>query len=483
MDMMSRQRFLRTAGSAAAYSLSRITAGRAAPAPQHPNILLALADDWGWPHSPLYGDKVVRTPAFERLAREGVLFTQAYCTTPSCSPSRAAILTGQTPHRLEEGGNLWGFLPSKFPVYTDILESQGYHVGFTRKGWGPGSLEGSGRTRNPAGPQYKDFETFFREKPGGKRFCFWFGSTDPHRPYEKGSGAASGLNPRNVQVPPFLPDTPEVRSDILDYYFEVQRFDREVDEILKRLESAGELDNTLVVMTGDNGMPFPRAKANVYGFGTHLPLAIRWPARVKGGRVGNEFVSFADFAPTFLEAAGLEPPPGMTGISLLGLLTGRTARHREMVFLERERHANVRRGDLSYPCRAVRTREFLYIRNLRPERWPAGDPEKYVAVGPFGDVDGSPSKDVILARREEPAMARFFQLAFGKRPAEELYDLGKDPGELNNVASRPEYATAKKNLRARLDKWMKETGDPRAVSEDEPWDRYPYFGDRPQGRG
>lgn len=483
MEMMSRQKFLRTAGSAAAYSLSQVTSGRAAPAPQRPNILLAIADDWGWPHSPLYGDKVVRTPAFERVAREGVLFTQAHCTTPSCSPSRAAILTGQTPHRLEEGGNLWGCLPSKFPVYTDVLERQGYHVGFTRKGWGPGSLEGSGRTRNPAGPQFKDFETFFREKPGGKPFCFWFGSTDPHRPYETGSGAASGMNPRDVQVPSFLPDTPEVRGDILDYYFEVQRFDREVGEILKRLESAGELDNTLVVITGDNGMPFPRAKANVYGFGTHLPLAIRWPMRIKGGRVVSDFASFADFAPTFLEAAGLKPLREMTGISLLGLLTGSTARHRDRVFLERERHANVRRGDLSYPCRAVRTREFLYIRNLRPERWPAGDPEKYVAVGPFGDVDGSPTKDVILARRDEPAMSRFFRLAFDKRPAEELYDLGKDPGELNNVASRPEYATVKKNLRAGLDNWMKETGDPRAVSEGDPWDRYPYFGDRPQAKG
>ncbi len=483
MEMISRQKFLRTASSAAAYSLSQIAAGRTGPVPQRPNILLAIADDWGWPHSPLYGDKVVRTPTFERVASEGVLFTQAYCTTPSCTPSRAAILTGQTPHRLEEGGNLWGFLPSRFPVYTDMLEREGYHVGFTRKGWGPGSLEGSGRTRNPAGPQFKDFETFLGEKPSGKPFCFWFGSTDPHRPYEKGSGAASGMDPRDVQVPPFLPDTPEVRSDILDYYFEVQRYDREAGEILRRIDSAGELENTLVVMTGDNGMPFPRAKANLYGFGTHLPLAIRWPARVTGGRVVNEFASFVDFAPTFLEAAGLEPPREMTGISLLGLLTGHTARHRDLVFLERERHANVRRGDLGYPCRAVRTREFLYIRNLRPERWPAGDPEKYVEVGPFGDVDGSPSKDVILARREEPAMSRFFRLAFDKRPAEELYDLTKDPGELNNIASRPEYATVKKTLRARLDNWMKDTGDPRAVSKGDPWDRYPYFGGRPRPKG
>ena len=431
---------------------------QAAPLAARPNILFALADDWGWPHSPLYGDKVARTPTFERVAREGVLFTQAYCATPSCTPSRASILTGQTPHRLEEGGNLWSFLPSKFPVYPDLLEQAGYHVGFERKGWGPGTLEGSGRTRNPAGPQFKNFETFLRGKPADRPFCFWFGSTDPHRPYEAGSGAASGMNPRDVQVPPFLPDTPEVRGDMLDYYFEVQRFDRETGEILKLLESTGELDNTLVVMTGDNGMPFPRAKANLYGYGTHLPLAVRWPARARGGRVVNEFVSFTDYAPTFLEAAGLKPLPGMTGISLLGLLTGRTTRHRDMVFLERERHANVRRGNLSYPCRAVRTREFLYIRNLRPDRWPAGDPEKYAAVGPFGDVDGGPTKDVILNRREEPAMSSFFHLSFDKRPAEELYDLSKYPGELDNVASEPAYAAARRSFAPH---WTAGCGRPR----------------------
>jgi arylsulfatase A-like enzyme len=286
------------------------------------------------------------------------------------------------------------------------------------------------------------------------------------------------MNPRDVRVPPSLPDTPEVRGDMLDYYFEVQRFDRETAGILKQIESAGELDNTLVVMTGDNGMPFPRAKANLYGLGTHQPLAIRWPARVKGNRVVNEFVSFTDFAPTFLDAAGLKPLPEMTGLSLLGLLTGNTSRHRDKVFLERERHANVRRGDLGYPCRAVRTREFLYLRNLRPERWPAGDPEKYFAVGPFGDVDGSPTKDTILNHRDEPAMSKFFRLAFDKRPAEELYDLLKDPDELNNVADRPGYASAKRKLRTELDRWMKETKDPRAVSEDDRWDRYPYFGNQ-----
>src|SRR5688572_9905943 len=200
-------------------------------APRQPNILLAIADDWSWPHAGAYGDPTVRTPVFDRMAREGALFTRAFAAAPSCTPSRAALLTGRYPHELEEGGVLHSFLPAKFPVYTDLLEGAGYYVGYTRKGWGPGRFEPGGRTRNPAGPVFSDFEAFLRSRPAGQPFCFWFGSNDPHRPYEKGSGAAAGIDLRSIRVPPFLPDTPEVRGDLADYFVEVQRFDREVGEI------------------------------------------------------------------------------------------------------------------------------------------------------------------------------------------------------------------------------------------------------------
>jgi N-sulfoglucosamine sulfohydrolase len=446
-------------------------------ADRRPNILFALADDWAWPHAGAYGDKVVRTPAFDRVAREGVLFRHAFCAAPSCTPSRAAVLTGQAIHRLEESGNLWSILRKKFDCYPDLLEAAGYQVGLTGKGWGPGSLEGSGRTRNPAGPAFKDFKTFLDRVPPETPFCFWFGSRDPHRPYVQGSGARSGLKPQDVFVPPYLPDTPEVRGDICDYYFAAGRFDRDLGAILELLEKAGKLDNTLVVVTGDNGWPFPRGKANLYDAGTRQPLAVRWPAKVKGGRTSDAFIGFGDFAPTFLEAAGLKPPAAMTGRSFLDLLTtGESAVVRDRVFLERERHANVRRGDLGYPCRAIRTREFLYIRNFHPERWPAGDPEEWKAVGPFGDIDGGPTKDVVVAGKDDAKIRRLFELACGKRPAEELYDLARDPFQMNNVADRAEYAEAKKRLRADLDRWMKETADPRAAGEDDRWDRYPYKG-------
>ena len=444
---------------------------------RRPNILLAIADDWSWPHAGAYGDPTVKTPAFDRIAREGVLFTRAFAAAPSCTPSRAALLTGRYPHELEEGGVLWGFLPARFQTYTDLLEQAGYYVGYTRKGWGPGRFEPGGRSRNPAGPVFKDFETFLRNRPAGQPFAFWFGSQDPHRPYEEGSGAASGIDLASIRVPPFVPDTPEVRSDLADYFFEVQRFDREVGEIVERLRTLGELDNTLVVMTADNGMPFPRAKANVYDAGARVPLAMRWPSRVRtDGFIADALVSLSDLAPTFLQAAGLTPPDSMSARSILGLAGGNSQQGRDQVFVERERHANVRKGDLSYPVRAVRTNEWLYIRNLRPDRWPAGDPEMYVSVGPYGDIDGGASKTVLLERRNDPSIRRFFDLATAKRPAEEMYDLKADPNQLTNVAADRNRADEKARLRRILDEWMRTTGDPRAIADDDRWDRYPYYG-------
>ncbi len=452
----------------------------AAPAqvrPQPPNVLLVIADDWSYPHAGAYGDATVATPAFDRVAREGALFSRAFVASPSCTPSRAALLTGQPVHRLAEGGNLWGFLPSRFEVYPDLLERAGYHVGYTGKGWGPGQFAPGGRARNPAGPQFDNFDAFLAKRRDGQPFCFWFGSADPHRPYDAGSGAGAGLRAASVAVPPYLPDTPEVRGDVLDYYAEVQRFDGQVARLLETLERRGELDRTLVVVTSDNGLPFPRAKANLYDAGTRVPLAIRWPGRIAPATTVDALVSLTDLAPTFLEAAGLPVPSAVIGRSLVPLFkSAAPAADRDRVFVERERHANVRRGDASYPARAIRTADYLYIHNYRPDRWPGGDPELYFAVGPFGDIDGGPSKDVLLDRRADPAIRRFFDLATAKRPEDELFDLKKDPHQLVDVARDPAYAATRVRLQQELDAWQRTTGDPRLVADDDRWDRYPYYG-------
>jgi len=229
-------------------------------------------------------------------------------------------------------------------------------------------------------------------------------------------------------------------------------------------------------VTSDNGMPFPRAKANVYDGGTRVPLAIRWKGVADPGGVIDAFVSLTDLAPTMLQGAGLKPLEAMTGRSLLPLLRHQAQSGRDRVFLERERHANVRQGDLSYPIRAIRTNDYLYIRNFRPDRWPAGDPQQYFAVGPFGDIDGGPSKSLLLDRRSDPLIASFFQLATAKRPAEELYDLKRDPEQLVNVAGQAAHRDAQRRLRLQLDRWLRETGDPRSTVDDDRWDRFPYYG-------
>jgi len=448
-------------------------AGRAADS--RPNILLCIADDASWQHFGANGDKVCRTPNFDRVAREGVNFRHAFCSSPSCTPSRGALLTGQDFWRLEDGANLWSRWPNKFAVYPDLLAKAGYHVGLKGKGWGPGDFKQGGRERNPAGPAYKDFAMFLKTVPPDKPFCFWFGSQDPHRPYERGAGVKSGHRIEEVTVPPFLPDTKAVRSDILDYYFEIERFDRDVGEMLKLLEQTGQLDNTLVVVTSDNGFPFPRGKATCYDAGTRMPLAIRWPPRIKGGRVVDDFVSLTDLAPTFLEAAGLRPLPEMTGRSVLPLLTsGKSDPARDKVFFGRERHANVRAGNVGYPIRAIRTSQFLYLRNFEPSRWPAGDPPLYGDVDEHLSIDGSPSKQAVVEHGDRPDVKRLFDFAFGKRPAEELYDLGQDPWQMNNVATESRYTETKTKLRAELDRYLIETKDPRALSEGAEFDRYYY---------
>jgi N-sulfoglucosamine sulfohydrolase len=456
-----------------------------------PNVLFAIADDWGWPHAGAYGDPVVKTPTFDRLAREGVLFQHAYVSSPSCTPSRGAILTGQWHWRLEAGADLWSIFPDKFATYPEMLRDAGYAVGVTGKGWGPGRTETPGREL--AGKRFKDFEEFLAHRPKGTPFCFWLGTSDPHRPYEPGSGAASGMALEKIKLAGCFPDVPEVRSDVADYYFEVQRFDRLVGAALAALEEIGELDNTIVVMTGDHGMPFPRGKSNLYDTGTRVPLAIRWPGKVAAGRTVDDFVSLTDLAPTFLQAAELQVPEDMTGRSLMDVLTsgksGRIDPARSFVLVGKERHVPAQEAPNmgGYPCRAIRTHEYLYIRNFRPDRWPNGTPDYEHAAIPgawYADCDNGPTKSYMIENRDRDALhRRLYELAFAKRPAEELYDLRKDPEQLNNVAAESDYADVKREIAGRLMVQLKQTGDPRASGGGDAFDEQPYLGGAPKHPG
>lgn len=449
--------------------------------PERPNILFVIADDWSYPHAGAYGDPVVSTPAFDEVARRGVLFTRAFVSAPSCTPSRGAILTGQDVWRLGQGANLWSTLPARFAVYPTLLEQAGYFVGYSGKGRKPPNWNDPAgpRERNAAGPEFASFRSFLRERPEGQPFCYWFGSGHPHRTYEHGAPLAAGRPLEKVEVPGFLPDTPTVRNDLLNYYYEVEQFDKQVSEVLQVLRESGELEQTIVVVTSDNGMPFPRAKATLYDYGTHVPLAIMWPEQVQGGRVVEDFVSLTDLAPTFLEAAGVQVPEEMTGKSLLPLLTsGRQEHARRFVVTAMERHAWCRKGGVGYPMRAIRTEDYLYIVNFKPDRWPAGhpDPQYDTNEDGYGDIDASPTKEFMRKHREE--YPRLFALGFAKRPAEELYVLAEDPYQMNNVADDPQYAEIKEKLRERLMRYLEKHGDPRVTPEPARFDEYPYYGDK-----
>ncbi len=453
----------------------------ASPREERPNILFVMADDWSWLHVGAYGNGVVATPNMDRMALDGVVFEHAYVSSPSCTPSRASVLTGQWFWRLGEGGNLYGPLAARHPVYTDLLEESGYHVGYMRKGWGPGRL--GDRPRNSAGDRYESFEAFLAARDAGQPFSFWFGTHDPHREYEPGSGARSGIQLDSVAVPAAFPDVPEVRSDIADYYFEVQRIDRELGELLDIVSEAGELDRTMVVITSDNGMPFPRAKGNLYDLGVRVPLIVRLPGDFPGGRYVSDLVSLTDLAPTFLEIAGVPVPDVMTGKSLLPQLTaastGRIDSTRSATYFGRERHTPAQESPIGggYPMRAVRTDDFLYIHNFAPERWPSGTPNDESAFRHgawYSDIDASPTKHFMVEGADDYEM--LFNLSFAKRPGEELYDLAADPHQLVNVSLDPAYADAKPALWNKLMGVLHESGDPRAIGQDGVFDYQPYTG-------
>jgi len=472
---------------------------------ERPNVFIAISDDQSWLHASAYGSKMVDTPNFDRVAREGVLFTQAFCPSPGCSPSRAAFLTGLNTWQLEHAGTHASYFHPKYETFPKRLADAGYFVGHTGKGWGPGDHRRLGWKHNPAGPSFRGkgrkgyaaaFENFLEQRPKDQPFCFWFGSSDPHRGYAKGSGLKSGKKLSDAEVPPFLPDTPEIRSDMLDYAFEVERFDSDLGEMLKLLERSGELDNTLLIVTSDNGCPIPRAKANCYEHGIHMPLAIRFGKHISSGRVVDDLVGFTDLTATIYDLTGVAPPEQfpLVGRSIRNILksekSGVVDASRTAVFSARERHSSSRYNTLSYPQRCVRTHDYLYIRNFKPERWPAGPPRKYASVvynednevvkarlgpphGAYHDIDACPSLTYLIEHRDDPKVRKYLELAVAHRPAEELYDIRKDPGCLNNLAEEAEFAEVKTRLRDRLLDYLEETGDARVTGNGDIWETYP----------
>jgi len=464
-----------------------------------PNILFAIADDASWEHFGAYGCDWVLTPALDKIAREGILFTRAYTPNAKCAPSRSCILTGLNTWQLMAAANHVPYFPPMFGSYVEVLEAQGYKVGYTGKGWSPGvAIDSTGKFRELTGPRYSEiklspstpnisatdyaanFKAFLEEKADGEPFCFWYGGHEPHRFYEFGSGKMKGGKALEEidRVPFFWPDVDTVRHDLLDYAFEIEHFDSHLMQMLQVLEENGELENTLVVVTADNGMPFPRVKGQVYEYSNHLPLAIMWPRGIRNpGRVVDDFVSFIDFAPTFLEVAGVDSLQSgmheMTGRSLTEIFysdqDGHVIADRDYVLVGKERHDLGRPGDLGYPVRGIVKDEWLYLRNYHTDRWPAGNPE----TG-YLNCDGGATKTYILNQRRVSGKMEFWELNFGKRVPEELYNIQEDPYCMNNLTDNSYYTSKVEALREEMIRRLTEQGDPRMLGRGEVFMTYPY---------
>ena len=515
-----------------------LDASHAGDAPRW-NILFIFADDWGryagcykgLDGRPTLND-VVKTPHVDRVAREGVLFRNAFVNAPSCTPCRSSLLSGRYFFNCNRGAILNGAVwDDSIPAFPLMLRDAGYTIGKSYKVWGPGSPADApfggqkyAFQKHGSLPQHfslnavpmvkkglsvaaarerileqvrGNFEDFLASRKPGQPWHYFFGPTTTHRKWVKGSGKLLwGIEPDSLKgkLPRFLPDVPEVREDVTDYLGECQAVDAYVGVLLKRLEETGEADHTLVVLSGDHGMPgVPSGKCNLYDMGVSVPLVVRVPGG-KGGRIVDDFVCLPDLAPTFMEIGGVTPPAGLYGRSLMPLLrsdkSGPIDATRNWVITGRERHvASAREGNLPYPMRALRTPEFVYIRNFAPDRWPMGSPrgiaesqipdfdsiQENTRIA-FADMDASPTKAWLLTHRDETAWKWHYEFAFGKRPGEELYDVRKDPDQVNNLATDPAFAKIKAELSRRLIETLTIAKDPRVVEQPPRFEQPPFTG-------
>lgn len=495
-----------------------------------PNILFVISDDQSYFHTSFAGSKFVNTPAFDRVAREGVYFTNCIAGSPGCAPSRSSIITGRHHWQNEQSGQHAAPWLKKHVPFVDLLDKNGYITGRTGKGVSPfqyardendslwretdaagiahSNIRYEPGTENDVRPAdkintlnyFENFKYFMENvREAEDPFFFWYGATEPHRAFEQDSWKRTDKNLSHAEVPGFLPDHPIVRGDLLDYAVEIEWFDQHLQYMMDYLEETGELDNTIIIVTSDNGMAFPRAKANAYEYGIHVPFAVRYPKAFPQGRIVDDPINFIDLAPTLLDltntsAEGMLP---ITGKSFRNILEsneqGTVDPSRQYVFSGRERHSASRHQNWGYPQRAIRDKEHLLIWNMKPDRWPAGAPQRidpdnenqllpmygidengeHHSDWAFTDVDAAPTKSYLIENREDEEVRPFFEAAFEKNPEVLLYDLASDPDCMNNLADDPEYTGIKEAMKQLLITELRETEDPRVVGPDpEVFDSY-----------
>ena len=431
-----------------------------------PNFVILIADDMNWDDNGPYGHPAIRTPNLDRLAREGMLFRNAFLTASSCSPSRGSIITGRYPHNTGAEQLHWP-LPADQVTFVEKLKEAGYwtasagkwHLGeavkdrfdlvveadpsgFQLPAAKDGTAAKPAMVANDASGS-SDWIPVMRKRPEGKPFFLWLASLDPHRDYRHGI-VNPPHQPEDVRLPPHLPDTPEVREDLALYYDEIARFDDYVGRVLDELEKQGVAGNTFVLVFSDNGRPFPRDKTTLYDGGIKTPWIVRWPAVVAPGSASDSVVSSVDLAPTVLELAGLTAAPTMEGRSFAPVLRDPAQITREYAFAEKHWH------DYEDHVRAVRSKDFKYIRNDYPDlpNTPGADAVRSMT---FRAMQRMQAAGELTAAQQAPFVT--------PRPGEELYDVRSDPFELHNLAGDPAHEKTLQQLRQELADWAKQTRD------------------------
>jgi len=418
---------------------------------QKPNFVFIIADDVSWDDIGCYGNTVVKTPNIDKLAKEGLRFTNAFLTASSCSPSRCSIISGKYPHS-NGAAELHTPLPSSEIPFPLLLKEKGYYTAQAGK-WHMGpdvrcafdkyTDNDADKSVNGVGGE-NSWIPFLKERPKDKPFFFWFASFDAHRLWQADDFIVTH-DPATVEIPPYFADTPETRQDIASYYNEIARFDYYVGKVREELEKQGVLDNTFIIVMADNGRPFPRCKTRVYDSGMKTPFIVYWPKGLKEKGVSSEsLISSVDIAPTILTLAGVSVPETYQGVSFLPIMKNTEAEVRDMVFSEHNWH------DYEAYERMARTRDFLYVYNARPN---------FSNCGP-ADSKCSPTQYALNKVRDEgkltPAQTDVF---LTPRPAEELFDLKLDNDQFLNVASVERYQKELERMRTLLKKWQKDTGD------------------------
>ncbi len=407
-----------------------------------PNAVLFIADDVSDEDVGCYGHPTIKTPNIDRLAAKGLRFTNAFLTISSCSPSRCSIITGRYPHNTG-APELHTRLPDAQIRFPELLRKAGYYTALSGKNHMFGNKDRAFDVISPGkGPgKEEDWVEIVHKRPKDKPFFFWFASTDAHRGWQL-NDAAPKYEAADAVVPPYLVETEPTKNDLAKYYHEISRFDRYVGDVVRELESQGQLENTLIIVMADNGRPFPRCKTRLYDDGIRTPFVLSYPAGIKQPAVTDSLASSIDIAATILDLTETPRSESIQGVSLLPIFRNPKASVRDVAFAEHNWHVHKNHE------RMVRTKDFLYIKNNFPGR-------QVLCSEAYKFDAGEELWKAQAAGQTTPAQ----QLLFAKSPVEELYRVSADTDQLQNLAGEEKFAPVLTKMRSALADWTRQTGD------------------------